>query len=255
MSWKPAPAGIAGGIEEGGDPGDPVGLDQDREQDHGADARRRAARGRAAAPRRRAAASRSRGRSPARCRGRRPRPAKSPAPTTPSTGIISPIPPALTRGRVASSWAANRTSASFISSEGWTWIGPAAIQAREPFTSRPIPGTSTARQRTKATASRAGVSGRSGPDAAAGEQVHQHQPDGAEHERALEVVGAVTGLAQQRRRRAGAEHHHRAEGEQAEGRGEQQRVLERVRASAARGAHRRPPTRARKCSPRASKSG
>ena len=66
------------------------------------------------------------------------------------------------------------------------------------------------------------------PDARAGEHVHDHQADGAEDQRALEVVGAVAGLAEQRRGRAGAEDHDHAEGEQAEGRGQQQRVLDRL---------------------------
>ena len=35
---------------------------------------------------------------------------------------------------------AYRTSASFISSEGWNWIGPAANQRRAPLTTTPKPG-------------------------------------------------------------------------------------------------------------------
>ena len=41
--------------------------------------------------------------------------------------------------------AAYRTSASFMSSDGWNWIGPAENQRRAPFTTTPKPGTSTSR--------------------------------------------------------------------------------------------------------------
>ena len=58
-------------------------------------------------------------------------------------------------------------------------------------------------------------------------QVHDHQADGAEEQRPLQVEGAVgeAAVAEHPRGRAGREDHHRAEGEQAEGRGEQHVVL------------------------------
>ena len=58
---------------------------------------------------------------------------------------------------------------------------------------------------------------------------HHDQADGAEDHGALQVIEAVAAGVEERARRAGAEHHHRAEGEQAEGRRQQQRVLERRR--------------------------
>ena len=94
-------------------------------------------------------------------------------------------------------------------------------------------------------------------------QPHDHESDRADGQRSLEVVGAVPALAQQLGRGARAEHHHDTERKQAKGRGEQEAVLDGLRAGLGPGpgpeptererAHRSSSsTRERKCSPRSS---
>ena len=62
----------------------------------------------------------------------------------------------------------------------------------------------------------------------AGDDVHRHQADGAVDQVLDEVGGAVAVALQERARARRRVDHHRPAGEQAEGRGQQQPVLERL---------------------------
>ena len=53
--------------------------------------------------------------------------------------------------RLASRSAANTTMASFINSEGWTWIGPTPTHRVEPPEKCPMPGMNTTTRSEKAT--------------------------------------------------------------------------------------------------------
>jgi hypothetical protein len=68
---------------------------------------------------------------------------------------------ALRRG-AESTAATCSTSASFITSAGWNWSGPAPIQRRAPFTVTPKPGSSTSTSSTNAPTSSIGVKRRTG---------------------------------------------------------------------------------------------
>ena len=60
-------------------------------------------------------------------------------------------------GRAEMTAAECRTSASFISSAGWNWSGPAPIQRRAPLIFTPMPGISTSSRSTNEISSRYGV--------------------------------------------------------------------------------------------------
>ena len=163
--------------------------------------------------------------------------------------------------------AAYSTSASFASSDGWIWSGPAPSQRRAPFASMPKPGTSTSsrpRERDRQEHRREPLRRSSSPWRAKKRQRDEAERRGDEV--ALQVLGAVAAVRQQRRAGARAVDHHRAERDQAERRRAQHRVLERHLARSAavqrqprpRGSltrsSQRLRTSARKCSPRSSKS-
>ena len=150
------------------------------------------------------------------------------APTTISSGLASSRRSCTRWGRRASSVAAYSTSASFISSEGWNWSGPAPIQRRAPLTRTPTCGTCTASTSTNDDASSGAVIALHFGDPVAGEHAHHDQADRPVGDE-LDQIALPLPALQQRRGRGGAVDHHRAERQQAQRRGQQDAVLERLR--------------------------
>ena len=124
--------------------------------------------------------------------------------------------------------AACRTSASFMSSDGWNCSGPAPIQRCAPLISTPMPGILTATSSDERDRQQRRRQARQQLEAAAREELQHDEPDRAVGDVLDEVHRAVALALEQRPRRRRAVDHDRAGRQQAERRGEQDVVLDRL---------------------------
>ena len=99
------------------------------------------------------------------------------APATMSSGRMTPRIDRRRDGFVASTPAACRTSASFMSSEGWNCSGPAPSQRCAPLIETPTPGILTATSSAKDTRQQRGRQARQQLEAAAREELQHDEPD------------------------------------------------------------------------------
>ena len=83
-------------------------------------------------------------------------------------------------------------------SEGWIWTGPAAIQRAAPLAEVPTPGNQDHQQHREGDGQEAWRELADRGQAMAGEDPQPDDPDQPEHQGALQVIGAVAGVAEQR---------------------------------------------------------
>src|SRR5918998_479543 len=162
MAWKPESDGSANGSRN----------EVTRSMRYGATATMRAT---AATPAAKNPANQRRGRPPAHSRPTSTRPRLTTPPksgsrmsrsdrtaNTGSSGTSSVL-TVRKRSRTARMCAPHSANTSLASSEGWKLVKPRSIQARDPLSSIPMPGTSTATSRTAATTSPTGAQRRTSP--------------------------------------------------------------------------------------------
>ena len=132
-------------------------------------------------------------------------------------------------GRAAMIDAECRTSASFISSAGWNCSGPGADPAPRAVDLDAEAGDQHEQQQDERDQQQVRRVAADRLEPLARDHLHHHEPDRAVGEVLDEVGGAVAVALEQRARARCRVDHHRAAREQAQGRGEQQPVLERLR--------------------------
>ena len=115
-----------------------------------------------------------------------------------------------------------------MSSDGWNCSGPAPSQRRAPLMSTPTPGTFTSDEQHERQPEQRRRQARQELEAAAREELQHDEPDDRERDVLDEVHRAAALALEQRPRRRRAVDHDRARGQQAERRGQQEVVLDRL---------------------------